>query len=112
MAPTCDMQILRELFGNCIKASEILGVDEDFRAKLKAAMARLAPNQIAKNGSLQEWLFDYEESEPGHRHQAHLRPVIYIKKTKKMILMIIVWIQVNGIPILVVMLLLLNKTIN
>ena len=72
MAPTCDMQILRELFGNCIKASEILGVDEDFRARLKTAKARLAPNQIAKNGTLQEWLYDYEETEPGHRHNSHL----------------------------------------
>jgi alpha-L-fucosidase 2 len=72
--PTMDMQILRDLFGNCIKASEILGVDEGFRKKLEAARARLAPNQIGKAGQLQEWLDDWDMQAPEiqHRHVSHL----------------------------------------
>lgn len=70
--PTMDMQILRELFTNCIRASGILGVDEDFRRQLEEARSRLAPMQIGKHGQLQEWIEDFEEVEPGHRHMSHL----------------------------------------
>ncbi|MBL7187901.1 MAG: glycoside hydrolase family 95 protein [Phycisphaerae bacterium] len=72
MGPTVDMQILRELFGNCIAAGEILGVDEEFRKGLKAKRARLAPNQIDPEGRLQEWLEPYEEPDPHHRHISHM----------------------------------------
>jgi alpha-L-fucosidase 2 len=72
LGPTMDNQILRELFGNCIHASEVLGTDEDFRAKLTATRARLAPDQIGKYGQLQEWLEDYDEPEQHHRHVSHL----------------------------------------
>ena len=72
MGPTVDMQILRELFGNCIAAGEILDVDERFRENLKAKRARLAPNQIGPEGRLQEWLESYEEPDPHHRHISHM----------------------------------------
>ena len=72
MGPTADMQIIRELFTNCINAGEILGVDNEFRRKLKDKRRRLAPNQIGKHGQLMEWLEDYTEAEPGHRHVSHL----------------------------------------
>jgi alpha-L-fucosidase 2 len=72
MGPTMDMQVLRELFGNCIRAGEILEVDEDFRAELSAIRSRLAPNQVGRHGQLQEWLEDYEEPDPVHRHTSHL----------------------------------------
>ena len=72
--PTMDMQILRDLFANCIQASEALGVDADFRAKLAATRARLAPHQIGKAGQLQEWLADWDLEAPDrqHRHVSHL----------------------------------------
>jgi alpha-L-fucosidase 2 len=72
MGPTIDMELLRELFGNCIRASEILGTDAEFRAKLAGIRARLAPDQIGKHGQLQEWLEDYDEPEVHHRHVSHL----------------------------------------
>lgn len=72
MGPTMDMQILRELFGNCIEAATILGIDKDFRARLAKARAKLAPNQIGKHGQIQEWLEDYEEAAPHHRQVSHL----------------------------------------
>jgi alpha-L-fucosidase 2 len=72
--PTMDNQILRDLFDQCIKASQILGVDEGFRQKLAAAKARLAPNKIGSNGQLQEWLEDWDMNAPDlrHRHVSHL----------------------------------------
>jgi len=70
--PTMDMEILWDLFSHCIEASRILGVDEDFRTKLENTRARLAPLQVGKHGQLQEWLEDFDEPEPGHRHMSHL----------------------------------------
>jgi alpha-L-fucosidase 2 len=72
--PTMDMQILRDLFTNCIKSAEILGVDKDFREKLAVARQGLAPNQIGKAGQLQEWLDDWDMQAPEihHRHNSHL----------------------------------------
>ena len=72
MGPTMDQQIVRELFGNTIAAARALGVDAEFAARLEAARARLAPHQIGKHGQLQEWLEDYDEQEPHHRHVSHL----------------------------------------
>lgn len=72
--PTMDMQILRDLFANCMRASEILSVDEKFRREVAACRARLAPNQIGANGQLQEWLkdWDMQAKDPHHRHVSHL----------------------------------------
>ncbi len=70
---TMDLMIVHDLFTNCIEASKTLGVDAEFRAQLESALARLAPLQIsAKTGRLQEWIEDYEEVEPGHRHMSHM----------------------------------------
>jgi alpha-L-fucosidase 2 len=69
--PTMDMQILRDLFANTIKAAETLGVDEEFRKQLAATRARLAPNQIGSAGQLQEWLADWD-MKAGDRHHRHV----------------------------------------
>jgi alpha-L-fucosidase 2 len=71
-APSMDTQIVRELFGRCAEASRLLEVDAAFRARLTAATARLPPSSIGCHGQLQEWLEDYDEPEPGHRHLSHL----------------------------------------
>ena len=72
-ACTMDLQIIHDLFGNCIAASRDLGIDAAFRAELETALERLAPVQIStKSGRIQEWIEDYEEPEPGHRHTSHL----------------------------------------
>jgi len=72
MGPTMDHQIIRELFANCIKASEILGVDAEFRRTLTTMRARIAPNQIGRLGQLQEWLEDKDSPNERHRHVSHL----------------------------------------
>jgi len=72
--PTMDLQILRDLFTNCIHAAEILGVDEEFRKQAAVTRQRLAPNQIGSAGQLQEWLEDWDMKAPEihHRHVSHL----------------------------------------
>jgi alpha-L-fucosidase 2 len=72
MGPTVDMQILGYLFDACVEASRILGVDADFRKLLLAKRARLAPTRIGSDGRVMEWLEEYEEPEPNHRHVSHL----------------------------------------
>lgn len=72
MGSAMDRQIIRELFTHCIEASRALDVDETFRQQLAAACERMPPLKIGKHGQLQEWLKDYEETEPGHRHMSHL----------------------------------------
>jgi alpha-L-fucosidase 2 len=70
--PTMDHQIIRDLFGNCIEAAVILGVDKDFREKLAELKSRIAPNQIGQYGQLQEWLEDKDDPKNQHRHVSHL----------------------------------------
>ncbi len=70
--PTMDHQIIRDLFTNCIEASEALGVDTDFRRKLTELRSRIAPNQIGQYGQLQEWLEDKDDPNNQHRHVSHL----------------------------------------
>ncbi|QFY10142.1 glycoside hydrolase family 95 protein [Nonomuraea phyllanthi] len=70
--PTMDMQILRDLFDGCSEASKVLGVDADFRSEVEAARERLAPMRIGSRGNIQEWLYDWVETEQNHRHVSHL----------------------------------------
>jgi alpha-L-fucosidase 2 len=70
--PTMDMQILRDLFDECVEASGVLGRDEGMRAEWAAARDRLAPMQIGRRGNLQEWIEDVEDVENKHRHLSHL----------------------------------------
>jgi len=72
MGPSIDQQIVRELFGHVIEAAHTLERDLDFAAELSRARERLAPHQIGRHGQLQEWLEDYDEPEPHHRHISHL----------------------------------------
>ncbi|HEX7569147.1 MAG TPA: glycoside hydrolase family 95 protein, partial [Verrucomicrobiae bacterium] len=72
--PAMDLEILRDLFANCIRASEILDTDKQFAAQLAATRARIAPLQIGSAGQLQEWLkdWDMQAKEIHHRHVSHL----------------------------------------
>jgi alpha-L-fucosidase 2 len=72
-ASTMDLQIVRDLFTSTIEAGRILGTDAAFRTRLEAALKRLPPLQVSRaTGRLQEWIEDYKEVDPGHRHMSHL----------------------------------------
>lgn len=71
-ATTMDMSLIRDLFVNSIRASEILETDASFRDELKKALARLYPPHMGSKGQLQEWHKDFEDVDPEHRHVSHL----------------------------------------
>ena len=72
MGNTCDRTFVYALYTMCIEASKTLSVDADLREQLENARAKLPPFQIGRHGQLQEWLEDFEDAEPNHRHTAHL----------------------------------------
>ncbi|NNK49337.1 MAG: glycoside hydrolase family 95 protein, partial [Gemmatimonadetes bacterium] len=72
VGPTMDMQIIREVFAEFAEAASRLRRDADLAVRARAAAARLAPNQIGRHGQIQEWIEDYDEIEPEHRHLSHL----------------------------------------
>ncbi|MDG5800586.1 glycoside hydrolase family 95 protein [Marinilabiliaceae bacterium ANBcel2] len=72
MGSTMDNQLIRELFTNTIEAAEILNIDSSFAAELAEAVEDLPPNRIGSDGRLMEWLQEYREAEPQHRHVSHL----------------------------------------
>lgn len=75
-AATMDLMIVRDLFENSLAAADALGgkkFEPEFCGQLRNALDRLAPVQISpQTGRLQEWVEDYAEAEPGHRHMSHL----------------------------------------
>ncbi len=85
MGATMDNQILRDLFGCCAGAWEALGgaapegcriegVDsvEALMKRIADCERRLMPTRISERGTIMEWMEDYREAEPGHRHISHL----------------------------------------
>lgn len=71
-ASTMDIQIIHELFNSCIAASNILKKEKNFTDKLKQTLSQLPPVRINSFGGIQEWIEDYKEAEPGHRHISQL----------------------------------------
>jgi len=72
MGPFMDTEIAYALFSRVLESEQILGGDEAFGKRVAAGRDRLTPFRIGKHGQLQEWLEDYDEVEPGHRHISHL----------------------------------------
>jgi alpha-L-fucosidase 2 len=73
-----DMQIIHELFTNCLQAIKDLSTpgnpyEPAFKKEIEKALANLAPIKISPStGGIQEWVEDYKEIEKGHRHISHL----------------------------------------
>ena len=72
MGPTMDAQLIRELYANTAAAADLLGTDALYADSLRAEMAMLPPSRIGSDGRLMEWLEEYEETDPHHRHVSHL----------------------------------------
>ena len=70
--PTMDNQIIRDVFNYTIEASKVLGKDEDFRARMEAAVKRLPPTRTGKYGQIMEWFEDWDNPNDKHRHVSHL----------------------------------------
>jgi alpha-L-fucosidase 2 len=72
MASTMDMSIIRESFSNLLRASEALGVDDEWTASVRVAKSRLYPFHVGRLGQLQEWYRDWDRPDDTHRHISHL----------------------------------------
>ena len=72
MGSTMDVQIVSELYDAVCQSANILGVDASFVDSLQTAKSHFPPMQVSEQGYLQEWLKDYKEVEPQHRHVSHL----------------------------------------
>ena len=85
MGATMDNQILRELFRGCMGAWAALdeevpegcvleGVEsvEKLMKQIADCEKRLMPTRISERGTIMEWMEDYREADPGHRHISHL----------------------------------------
>lgn len=84
---TMDVEIIYELLHACLDAGKIVGADSKNNKKLSETLRKLPPIRISKRyQTIQEWIEDYEEVEPGHRHISHLfglYPGTSINSTKK-----------------------------
>ena len=69
---TMDNQIARDVLGNAAKASEVLGIDDEFRAELTKAISLIPPMAVGQYGQLQEWVEDMDDPNDEHRHISHL----------------------------------------
>ena len=76
-AASMDLQIIHDLFTGLLEANREIdpsgNFDKEFRSEIEIALNKLAPLQISpKTGRLQEWIEDYKEHDPNHRHTSHL----------------------------------------
>jgi alpha-L-fucosidase 2 len=70
--PAIDVQIILELF-DAIKSVAIpMKLSNEYIAGLEQIKKQLPPIRINRYGGIQEWIKDYPEEEPGHRHMSQL----------------------------------------
>lgn len=67
-----DTEMIGELFDSFSAAAGLLNIDDPLLAKARAARLRLPAIEVNQNGGIQEWIGDYAEAEPHHRHTSHL----------------------------------------
>ncbi|UYQ93931.1 glycoside hydrolase family 95 protein [Chitinophaga horti] len=70
--PTMDNQIVREFLTKCIEAATILRTDSAAVSAWKNIIAQLPPTKLTVDGRIMEWIKDYTDVDPGHRHISHL----------------------------------------
>jgi len=71
VSPTMDIEMVGGLFEFYIEMEKLLGINPEQMAEAEIAIKKMPPLQIGRYGQLQEWLWDFEEYEPGHRHVSH-----------------------------------------
>jgi alpha-L-fucosidase 2 len=70
--PAMDIQIVRELFAAIRAVQPVTRMPEGWVDSLTEVEKYLPPTVVNSHGGIQEWIADYEEQEPGHRHISHL----------------------------------------
>lgn len=73
IASTMDMSLIRELFGHCLEAAELLGMEKHDELQLMQRIrGQLPAPQIGARGNVLEWIEDYGDEDEQHRHVSHL----------------------------------------
>lgn len=72
---TSDIALIKELFVNCIRTSEILQIEKTFAERLRRALRRLPPYKTGNKGQLLEWENEWLATDPAHRHLSHMYPL-------------------------------------
>ncbi len=79
-----DSQILQELLSDCLEAWKVLGQEaasftipgvesvEGLMEELARIREKLPPVRVGSDGRILEWMEEYGEADPGHRHISHL----------------------------------------
>lgn len=70
---TIDFEIIDALFTRTAYACSVLENDREFINSLEEILKKLPDVKVGgRYGTIQEWINDYEEVEPGHRHVSQL----------------------------------------
>ena len=75
---TYEQSLIEQFYADFIKASEILGCDDELCEKVCAQKEKLKPFRVGKWGQLMEWFeeddpdFDIAKVQKNHRHISHL----------------------------------------
>ncbi len=72
LSPTMDVEIIGGLLRIYLACEAMLNQSPDMAREAREALAKMPPLRIGKHGQLMEWLEDYDEPEPGHRHISHV----------------------------------------
>lgn len=67
-----DHQIAWDILNNCVKAAEVLGIEDDFTMTAKQTRDAILKPEIGSWGQLQEWAEDVDDPKSDHRHISHL----------------------------------------
>ncbi|MBA6152806.1 glycoside hydrolase family 95 protein [Gelidibacter maritimus] len=67
-----DHQIAWDILNNCIKAAEVLEIDDEFTATAKRTRDAILKPKIGSWDQLQEWTEDVDDPKSDHRHVSHL----------------------------------------
>lgn len=71
VSPTMDIEIIGGLFRLYIETEKLLKSDAEKAKTAERLLMKMPPLKTGRFGQLMEWLDDYEEAEPGHRHVSH-----------------------------------------
>ncbi len=69
---TMDSEIIRSLFTRTLFSARLFGEDEEKISMIENVLEKLPPLRVSQYGTIAEWMEDYEEVEPGHRHISQL----------------------------------------
>ncbi|GAB6186808.1 glycoside hydrolase N-terminal domain-containing protein [Thermopirellula anaerolimosa] len=67
-----EQELVWDLFGHYVQATEILKIDDAFAAEIRARRDRLLLPKVGRWGQLQEWMVDRDDPKDQHRHLSHL----------------------------------------